>query len=46
MPLYLTTIQLPDDFDPSTVDEAAMRDMAALGRRWRPPVLSRSSLLA
>jgi hypothetical protein len=31
MPLYLTTIQLPDNFDPSTVDEAVMRDMAALG---------------
>ena len=31
MPLYLSTIQLPDDFDPSTVDEAVMRDMAALG---------------
>jgi hypothetical protein len=32
MPLYLSTIQLPDDFDPSTVDEAMMGDMAALGQ--------------
>lgn len=31
MPHYLTTIQLPDDFDPSTQDEAVFRDMAALG---------------
>jgi hypothetical protein len=32
MPLYLTTIQLPDDFDPSTVDEAMIHDMDALGK--------------
>ena len=31
MPQFLLTIQLPDTFDPSTVDEAVMRDMAALG---------------
>ena len=30
MPQFLLTIQLPDNFDPSTVDEAVMRDMAAL----------------
>ena len=32
MPHYLLTIQLPDDFDPSTVDEAAIRDMDALDK--------------
>jgi hypothetical protein len=32
MPQYLVTIQLPDDFDPSTVDEAMIRDMDALGK--------------
>jgi hypothetical protein len=32
MPHYLLTIQLPDDFDPSTVDEAALRDMEALNQ--------------
>jgi hypothetical protein len=31
MPQFLTTIQLPDDFDPSAQDEAVFRDMAALG---------------
>jgi hypothetical protein len=31
MPQFLLTIQLPDDFDPSTQDESVMRDMAALG---------------
>jgi hypothetical protein len=31
MPLYFLTIQLPDNYDPSVVDEAKMRDMAALG---------------
>jgi hypothetical protein len=30
MPKYLVTIQLPDDFDPSTVDEAMARDIYAL----------------
>ena len=30
MPQYLLTIQLPDNYDPSTMDEAVMRDMAAL----------------
>lgn len=30
MPLYLVTIQLPDDFDPSLVDEATVRDIDAL----------------
>jgi hypothetical protein len=32
MTQYLTTIQLPDDFDPSSVDEAMVRDMDALGK--------------
>jgi len=32
MPKYLLTIQLPDNFDPSTVDEATLRDMGALGQ--------------
>jgi hypothetical protein len=32
MPQYLVTIQLPDDFDPSTVDEAMIHDMDALGK--------------
>jgi hypothetical protein len=32
MPQFLLTIQLPDDFDPSTVDEATMRDMDELGK--------------
>ena len=31
MPLYFLTIQLPDNYDPSVVDEAKMRDMAVLG---------------
>lgn len=30
MPHYLVTIQFPDDFDPSTVDEAMIRDIDAL----------------
>jgi hypothetical protein len=30
MPKYLVTIQLPDDFDPSTVTEAMARDIYAL----------------
>ena len=30
MPQYLVTIQLPDDFDPSTIDEAMIRDIEAL----------------
>jgi hypothetical protein len=32
MPQFLLTIQLPDDFDPSTVTEEMLRDMAALGQ--------------
>jgi hypothetical protein len=32
MTQYLTTIQLPDNFDPSSVDEAMVRDMDALGK--------------
>jgi hypothetical protein len=32
MPQYLLTIQLPDDFDPSTVTEEMVRDMDALGQ--------------
>jgi hypothetical protein len=32
MTQYLTTIQLPEDFDPSSVDEATVRDMDALGK--------------
>jgi hypothetical protein len=32
MPQYLLTIQLPDDFDPSIVDEAMLRDMDALNK--------------
>jgi len=32
MPQFLLTIQLPDNFDPSTMDEATMRDMAALNQ--------------
>jgi hypothetical protein len=32
MPQYLVTIQLPDNYDPSTVDEGMMRDMEALGQ--------------
>jgi len=32
MPLFLLTIQLPDNYDPSLEDEAMMRDMAALGQ--------------
>jgi hypothetical protein len=32
MTQYLTTIQLPEDFDPSSVDEAMVRDMDALGK--------------
>ncbi len=31
MPQFLCTIQLPDNFDPSQVDEAMMSEMAALG---------------
>lgn len=31
MPKFLLTIQLPENFDPSTQDEAVFRDMAALG---------------
>lgn len=31
MPLFLVTIQLPDNYDPSLEDEAKMRDMMALG---------------
>jgi hypothetical protein len=31
MPHYLLTIQLPDNFDPSSQDEAVFRDMQALG---------------
>jgi hypothetical protein len=30
MPKFLTTIQLPDDFDPSTMDEAMAREIYAL----------------
>jgi hypothetical protein len=30
MPKYFVTIQLPDDFDPSTMDEATARDIYAL----------------
>ena len=30
MPKYLATIHLPDDFDPSTEDEATVRDIYAL----------------
>jgi len=30
MPKYLTTIQLPDNYDPSTESEATMRDIYAL----------------
>ena len=32
MTQYLTVIHLPDDFDPSSVDEAMVRDMDALGK--------------
>lgn len=32
MPLFLSTIQLPDNFDPSSVTEEMMGDMAALGQ--------------
>ena len=32
MPQYLLTIQLPDDFDPSTQDEAVFHDMEALAK--------------
>lgn len=32
MPQYLVTIQLPDDFDPSTVDESMIRDIDALNQ--------------
>ena len=31
MPLYLVTIQLPDNYDPSVEDEAMLGDMQALG---------------
>ena len=31
MPHFLTTIQLPDNFDPSQQDPAVFQDMAALG---------------
>jgi hypothetical protein len=37
MPLFLTTIQLPDDFDPSLQDAAVYRDMAALGEEMEAP---------
>jgi hypothetical protein len=30
MPKYFVTVQLPDDFDPSTMDEATVRDIYAL----------------
>jgi len=30
MPKYLVTVQFPDDFDPSTMDEATIRDIHAL----------------
>ena len=30
MPLYLVSIQLPDNFDPSLVDEAVVRDIDEL----------------
>jgi hypothetical protein len=30
MPQYLVTIQLPDDFDPSTMDEATANEIYAL----------------
>jgi hypothetical protein len=33
MPQYLVTIQLPDDFDPSTVTEEMVRDIDALGKQ-------------
>jgi hypothetical protein len=32
MPQYLVTIQLPDNFDPSTVTEAMIRDIEALNQ--------------
>jgi len=32
MPLYLVTIQLPDNFDPSLQDEAMLLDMETLGK--------------
>ena len=32
MPLFLSTIQLPDNFDPSSVTKEMMGDMAALGQ--------------
>jgi hypothetical protein len=32
MPQFLLTIQLPDDFDPSTQDEAVFHDMEALAK--------------
>ena len=36
MPHYFLTVYLPDDFDPSKVDEAAMmRDMEALNREMQ-----------
>jgi hypothetical protein len=31
MPQFLVTIQRPDNFDPSSVTEETLRDMAALG---------------
>ncbi len=35
MPQYLSTIHLPDNYDPSQVDEAMVRDVEALGREMQ-----------
>jgi hypothetical protein len=34
MAQYLVAIYLPDDFDPSSVDEAMVRDIDAPTRSW------------